>query len=142
MVATGFGCEPYLMQRLLQIDDDLASTRKSSVTMPPTRWLSTSASVASLIRSQLRSTASSRASRTVHEFKGQSLQFRDVDRSQNSSQGSVPLRGHRRPGWLWPEGAAVPASAAPWRIGPGALSCQAIPDTPATETQSTRSTLP
>jgi hypothetical protein len=44
--------QPDLVQRLLQVDDDLAAVGETSVTMPPVRWLSMSASVCFVDRSQ------------------------------------------------------------------------------------------
>jgi hypothetical protein len=42
---------PDLVQGFLQVDDDLAAVANTSVTMPPVRWLSMSASDSSLMRS-------------------------------------------------------------------------------------------
>ena len=96
---------------------------KVSVIMPPTRWLSMSASVSSLMRSQHGLDAPQQRFGAVHEFgighsggarERSSLQFHHVECSPNSSQRGPPAacpcrRRGRRAGRLRPKGPAVPS---------------------------------
>ena len=105
--------QPDLVQRLLQVDDDLAAVAETScVIMPPTRWLSMSASV--VVVDAVAALPRWRPARLRRGpcTRGRSLQFRDVECSPNSSQRALRARlrpAGSRSGRLRPEGPAVPA---------------------------------